>query len=77
MDSEIKQMCQHKITTVMLGGQIQSAIWFKTGKHPEFGGSLKLGKKEANERVERSLYQKANGYSYDAVKIFMPKKFTS
>ena len=23
-------------------------------------------------RVERSLYQKANGYSYDAVKIFMP-----
>jgi hypothetical protein len=33
---------------------------------------LKAGKKEANDRVERSLYQKANGYSYDAVKIFMP-----
>jgi hypothetical protein len=31
-----------------------------------------VGKKEANNRVERSLYQKANGYSYDAVKIFMP-----
>jgi hypothetical protein len=34
--------------------------------------ALKVGKKEADDRVERSLYQKANGYSYDAVKIFMP-----
>ena len=41
-------------------------------KHPAFGGALKLGKKEADDRVTRSLYQKANGYSYDAVKIFMP-----
>jgi hypothetical protein len=41
-------------------------------KHPQFGEALKLGKKEADQRVERSLYQKAVGYSYDAVKIFMP-----
>jgi hypothetical protein len=34
--------------------------------------ALKAGKKEADQRTERSLYQKANGYSYDAVKIFMP-----
>jgi hypothetical protein len=34
--------------------------------------ALKLGKKEADLRTTRSLYQKANGYSYDAVKIFMP-----
>jgi hypothetical protein len=34
--------------------------------------ALKLGKKEADARVERSLYQKAVGYSYDAVKLFMP-----
>ena len=26
----------------------------------------------ANKRIERSLYERANGYSYDAVKIFMP-----
>jgi hypothetical protein len=25
-----------------------------------------------DERTQRSLYQRANGYSYDAVKIFMP-----
>jgi hypothetical protein len=40
--------------------------------HPAFGEALKLGKKESDERVERSLYQKAIGYSYDAVKIFLP-----
>jgi hypothetical protein len=29
-------------------------------------------KAEADKRVERSLYERANGYSYNAVKIFMP-----
>jgi hypothetical protein len=49
-----------------------SAIGPRGAKHPQFGEALKLGKKEADQRVERSLYQKAVGYSYDAVKIFMP-----
>jgi hypothetical protein len=30
------------------------------------------GKAEADNRVERSLYERAVGYNYDAVKIFMP-----
>ena len=34
--------------------------------------ALKVGKHEANTRVERSLYQKPVGYDYPAVKIFMP-----
>ena len=46
------------------------SIW--QAKHPEFMQALRLGKKEADNRVTRSLFQKANGYSYDAVKIFMP-----
>jgi hypothetical protein len=40
-----------------------------------FGGSglaPQLGKAEADASVVRSLYQRAVGYSYDAVKIFMP-----
>lgn len=41
-------------------------------KHEEFLNSLKAGKDEADARVERSLYEKAVGYTYDAVKIFMP-----
>lgn len=40
--------------------------------HPEFCQALKGGKDEADERVERSLYQKAIGYEQDEVKIFMP-----
>jgi len=30
------------------------------------------GKVEPDNRVERSLYERASGYSYDAVKIFLP-----
>jgi hypothetical protein len=46
------------------------SIW--QAKHPEFMQALKTGKDQANNRVERSLYQRAVGYSYDSVKIFMP-----
>jgi transposase len=31
-------------------------------KYPEFRGALKVGKQAADDRVERSLYQRANGY---------------
>ena len=40
--------------------------------HPEFCQALKAGKDLADERVERSLYQKAVGYEQEEVKIFMP-----
>lgn len=40
--------------------------------HADFLGALKGGKEEADDRVERSLYQRATGYTFDAVKIFMP-----
>lgn len=42
------------------------------GEHEEFCHALRSGKAEADERVERSLYQLATGYEQDAVKIFMP-----
>jgi len=41
-------------------------------EHPEFCQALKVGKDVADDRVERSLYQKAIGYEQDEVKIFMP-----
>lgn len=40
--------------------------------HDEFCQALKVGKAEADDRVERSLYQKAIGYRQQAIKIFMP-----
>ncbi len=38
--------------------------------HQEFSDALKTGKDVADERVERSLYHRATGYTFDAVKIF-------
>jgi len=46
-------------------------------KYPEFRGALNLGKSFADDRVERSLYQRANGYSHPAVKVFMKRDGTT
>lgn len=48
------------------------ALW--KVEHAEFSDALKLGKDAADARVERSLYQKAIGYSHEAVKIFADPK---
>jgi hypothetical protein len=45
-------------------------------QHPEFARAIMVGKDEADERVVKSLYQRATGYSYDAVKIFCNKDGT-
>ena len=46
------------------------ALWKVT--HQEFSKATNVGKAEADNRVEASLYHRAMGYSYAAVKIFMP-----
>lgn len=38
-------------------------------QHPEFLESLKVGKDQADQRVERSLYQRAVGYSHPDVHV--------
>ena len=40
--------------------------------HEEFCEAVTCGKGACDERVQRSLYNRAVGYTYDAVKIFMP-----
>jgi hypothetical protein len=51
-----------------------SIVTFNAWKaqHPDFLKSLKDAKGIADNRVERSLYQRAVGFAHDAVKIFMP-----
>lgn len=39
-------------------------------KYPEFCQALKAGKQAADDRVERSLYHKATGYTFESEKIF-------
>lgn len=41
-------------------------------KHRDFVRALKIGKEHNDDRVKRSLYTRAVGYNYEAVKIFMP-----
>lgn len=42
-------------------------------ENKKFCQSLKAGKEEADDRVERSLYQRAIGFEHDSVKIFCGK----
>lgn len=37
--------------------------------HPDFCAAIKVAKEEADNRVERSLYNRAVGYSFDSEKI--------
>jgi len=39
-------------------------------ERPKFRAALKPGKQAADDRVERSLYQRATGYSFDSEEIF-------
>ena len=45
------------------------SIWKR--KHPEFMDALQLGKEIADQEVVRSLYARAIGYSYTAVRFFV------
>jgi hypothetical protein len=42
--------------------------------YPEFNKALQVGKAPANSMVERSLYQRARGYSYLETKCFLNKQ---
>lgn len=42
-------------------------------RYPDFCRALQAGKEMSDARVERSLYERANGYTYKAEKIFCDK----
>jgi hypothetical protein len=47
-----------------------STIYKWKHDYPEFSEALKAGKEHADERVVRSLYHKAVGYTFDSEKVF-------
>jgi hypothetical protein len=70
-----KELCNNGATDAELADYFEVSITaIKSWKsvHPAFHTALKAGKDIADDRVERSLYEKATGYTFDAVKIFMP-----
>lgn len=50
-------------------GVTERSIVMWRRRYPDFALACKLGKAEADDRVERSLYHKAVGYTYDAEEI--------
>lgn len=42
-------------------------------QHEEFSAALKVGKEQADQQVERSLYQRAVGYTFDSEKVLTVK----
>lgn len=67
-----KSMCALGATTADLAetfGVAASTICAWQVSHQEFSESLRVGKKGPDIRVERSLYQRALGYEYQAEKV--------
>lgn len=50
-------------------GVTKSTIYDWAAAYPEFSDALRVGREIADNRVERSLYERAVGYEFDAVKI--------
>lgn len=73
--TQAKKLCKLGATDKELADffEVNAATIYRwQAAHPEFCKALKAGKAEADDRVERALYHKAVGYTFDAVKIFMP-----
>lgn len=68
-----KKMCELGATDfdiVEALGVARSTFYKWRLEHKAFSDALKTGKESADDRVESSLYRRAVGYEYDAVKIF-------
>lgn len=70
---QAKKLCELGATDIELADFFEvneSTIYEWQHRFPDFSKALKLAKEPADQRVERSLYRRATGYSYDTVKIF-------
>jgi hypothetical protein len=66
-------MCKLGATDYDLAQEFEvatSTIWRWCSKYPEFCSAIKVEKASFDDRVERSLAQRALGYSYHAEKPF-------
>lgn len=70
--AQAEKLCRLGATDIELAdffGVHRDTIHRWSQVYDQFSDALKAGKQAADERVERSLYAKAIGYSFDAVKI--------
>lgn len=72
----VGQWCKEGLTDQEIANRLQISIQtFHNWKHqhPEFLEALKTGKAVADERVERSLFHRAVGYTFESEEIFQHK----
>lgn len=72
---QVAPLCEHGFTDQEIADFFEvdiSTLYRWKSAHPEFREAIKSAGDIADERVERSLYQKAIGYEQNAVKVFMP-----
>jgi len=70
------EMCANGATDIELADEFEvsvSTLYNWRAKFPEFLRAIKTAKQVADERVERSLFQRASGYEHQAVKVSFDK----
>jgi methyl coenzyme M reductase gamma subunit len=68
-----RKLCTLGATDVELAdflGCSDRTIYRWQAQFPEFARAMKAGKEAADDRVERSLYHRATGYTYEAEEVF-------
>lgn len=68
-----KAFCEQGATDLEVADHLgvnAATLYRWKGKYPEFCEALKAGKAAADDRVERSLYNRAVGYTFDSEKVF-------
>jgi transposase-like protein len=71
-----KEMCINGATDAELAHEFDvsvTTLYNWRAKYPEFLQALKIPKSIADDRVERSLFERATGYTRESVKIFCGK----
>lgn len=69
---QAKKLCQLGATDVEIADFFEidvRTLYRWKGEHDKFCQALKVGKAVADERVERSLFARANGYEHDEVDV--------
>jgi hypothetical protein len=70
---QARELCELGATDMELAeffGVDVRTIYNWKHSHPSFFQALKVGKEALDDRVERSLYQRAVGYSFNSEKVF-------
>jgi len=73
------EMCANGATDIELADELDvsvSTLYNWRAKYPEFLQAVKTAKEIADERVERSLFQRAVGFEHEAVKVAFDKDGT-